>query len=206
MPELMNNTAYWEVLLSFSLGLALSASCGFRVFVPPLVLSVAALFLGVQVPEQIAWIGTYPAFMIFLSAALLEIGAYYVPWLDNMLDSVATPAAVIAGTLLTSSFITADMDPILQWTIALVAGGGAAGAIQATTTSGRLTSLAATGGFTNPVVASIENVMAFAVPVVTILFPAVAVIVCFVVLAVLVMMAIYSFRFLQSRFNKEPSS
>ena len=84
----------------------------------------------------------------------------YIPWIDNLLDSVASPAAIIAGTLITASFIT-GMDPWLQWLLALIAGGGMAGAVQATTVVTRASSTVTTGGLGNPIVSSVETSGAF---------------------------------------------
>ena len=93
-----------EVFPALLLGVGLSAACGLRLFIPPLMLSTAALYFNLPLPHEIAWMGTFPAFLILLFAVVLEIGAYYVPWLDHALDTLAAPAAVVAGTLLTSSF------------------------------------------------------------------------------------------------------
>lgn len=159
---------------SIILGVCLSAACGFRVFLPPLVLSTAALYFGVPLPDQLAVLGHPTAFVVLLAATLFEIGAYYIPWLDNALDHIATPVAVIAGTLLTYSFLIPDTDPVLRWGIALIVGGGAAGAVQATTNLSRLSSSALTFGLANPVIATIENVMALALSVLTVAFPVIA--------------------------------
>ncbi len=159
---------------SVILGVCLSAACGFRVFLPALVLSTAALYFGVPLPGDLAILNNQTAFVVLLAATLFEIGAYYVPWLDNILDHIATPVAVVAGTLLTYSFLIPDTDPVLRWGIALIVGGGAAGAVQATTNITRLSSSALTFGLANPVIATIENVMALALSVMTVAFPVLA--------------------------------
>src|SRR5215212_6934719 len=112
-----------ELALSLCLGVGLSAACGFRVFVPILGVSLAAMAGHVQLADEVAWMGTWPALVCFMTATVLEIGAYYVPWIDNLLDSIATPAAVVAGTLAVGSVVT-DMSPLMRWTLALIAGGG----------------------------------------------------------------------------------
>jgi len=83
-------------MLSLAIGIGLSAACGFRVFVPFLVMSIAAQAGYLQLANGWEWIGSTPAIIAFAVAAILEIVAYYVPWLDNLLDTVATPAAVVA--------------------------------------------------------------------------------------------------------------
>ena len=144
-----------ETLLSVCLGIGLSAACGFRVFAPMLALSAAAMTGHVELAESFAWIGTWPALISFLTALVLEVAAYYVPWLDNLLDSLATPAAVVAGTMLTAAVIT-DMSPLMKWSLALIAGGGIAGLVQATTVALRGASSASTGGIANWTIATGE--------------------------------------------------
>src|SRR5213592_3270836 len=95
-----------ELALSICLGVGLSAACGFRVFVPLLGLSLAALAGHLQLAAGFEWIGTWPAFACFLAATVVEVAAYYIPWLDNLLDSLATPAAVVAGTMITAAVLT----------------------------------------------------------------------------------------------------
>ena len=152
--------------MSILIGIALSATCGFRVFVPLLAVNIGTRAKDadgqplIELAAGFDWLSSDIAMMIFLVAAIFEIGGYYIPWIDNLLDSVASPAAIIAGTLITASFIT-GMDPWLQWLLALIAGGGVAGAVQATTVVTRASSTVTTGGLGNPVVATVETSGAF---------------------------------------------
>ncbi len=144
-----------DVLLSVCLGLGLAAACGFRIFVPLLVLNLAARSGYVVLDGNFEWIASTPALITMAVATALEITAYYVPWLDNLLDSVATPAAVVAGVVVTASVVT-GIDPYLKWTVAVIAGGGVAGAVQAVTVGARGTSSLTTAGFGNPLVTTAE--------------------------------------------------
>ena len=152
--------------MSILIGIALSATCGFRVFVPLLAVNIGTRAKDadgqplIELAAGFDWLSSDIAMMIFLVAAIFEVGGYYVPWIDNLLDSVASPAAVVAGTLITASFIT-GMDPWLQWLLALIAGGGVAGAVQATTVVTRASSTVTTGGLGNPIVSSVETSGAF---------------------------------------------
>jgi len=145
-----------DTLLSICVGIGLSAACGFRVFVPPLVMSIASLFGHLTLSPSFEWMGSYPALVVFAVATAIEIAAYYIPWVDNLLDTIATPMAIAAGTFVTASVIP-EGDPMLQWTVALIAGGGAAGTIQAFTGIGRLASTMMTGGLGNPLISTIES-------------------------------------------------
>jgi Domain of unknown function (DUF4126) len=162
-----------ELALSICLGIGLSAACGFRVFVPLLGISMAALAGHVVLVEELAWIGTWPALACFLTATILEIGAYYVPWIDNLLDSIATPAAVVAGTIVMASVVT-EMSPQMRWTLALIAGGGAAGLIQTATVVLRGTSTATTGGTANWIVTTIELLASMGATIFAMFLPLVA--------------------------------
>lgn len=93
-------------ILSICLGLGLSAACGFRVFIPLLVVSGGALTGYVALSPEYAWLGERAAFWTFATAAILEIAAYSVPWIDHALDSIAAPAAAIAGALVMASSVT----------------------------------------------------------------------------------------------------
>ena len=152
--------------MSILIGIALSATCGFRVFVPLLAVNIGTRAKDadgqplIELAAGFDWLSSEIAMMIFLVAAIFEIGGYYIPWIDNLLDSVASPAAIVAGTLITASFIT-GMDPWLQWLLALIAGGGVAGAVQATTVVTRASSTVTTGGLGNPIVSSVETSGAF---------------------------------------------
>ena len=147
-----------ETVLSILIGLGLAAACGFRVFVPLLIMSLASragvghLALGSGFP----WIGSTPALLSFAVATVLEIAGYYIPWVDNLLDTVATPAAVVAGIVVTASAMTTDVSPFLKWTLAVVAGGGTTAVFQGITSVTRHISSFTTGGLGNPVLATAE--------------------------------------------------
>jgi hypothetical protein len=162
-----------EAVLSVLIGVGLAAACGFRIFVPLLVMSIAATAGHLQLSEGFAWIGTWPALVAFAVATGLEIAAYYIPWLDNLLDTVATPAAVVAGVIVVAACVT-DMSPYLKWTLAVIAGGGAAGAVQALTVTTRGASTATTGGAANPTVSTVEAGSAAAVSTLSVTVPILA--------------------------------
>jgi len=170
-----------EVVLSVLVGVGLSAACGFRVFVPLLVISIASKTAHLTLAPGFEWMGSWPALVAFSLATALEITAYYVPWLDNFLDSIATPTAIVAGVIVAAACI-GDMSPFLKWTLAVVAGGGAAGAVQTVTVAARTASTTLTGGMGNSVVATAENVGSVVMSILAILVPiaAIAAIVAFI--------------------------
>lgn len=153
---------YIAYIAPFFLGIALSAASGFRVFVPLLISNLAVKFGLFSVAQNFAWMGSTQATIILAIATILELSAYYVPLLDNLLDSIAAPAAVVAGTLLTTSFLKID-DPVIQWGLGIIAGGGVAGTIQAGTSLLRLGSTKFTGGLGNSTLATVENGLSFGI-------------------------------------------
>jgi hypothetical protein len=173
-----------DTLLSVFLGIGLSAATGFRVFVPLLVMSIAALSGNLTLAPEFAWIGTVPALIVFAGATLIEIGGYLIPWLDNLLDAIATPTAVVAGVIVTASVIT-DMSPLLRWGLAIIAGGGAAAIVQSSTVLTRAASTGTTGGCANPAVAVVEAVGSALLSILAILVPLVAGISALVIVGVL---------------------
>ena len=160
----------WQIILSVMVGVGLSAACGFRVFIPPLVIAIASKAGHITLGADFAWMGTDIALVSFGLAAVLEVGAYYIPWLDNALDAIAAPVAVGAGTL-TSAAVFGDMSPWLKWSLAAIAGGGAAGAVQLTTTVTRGASSALTGGMGNWVVSTVEGAGSIITAVLAIVIP-----------------------------------
>jgi hypothetical protein len=174
-----------ETLLSIILGIGLSTACGFRIFVPLLVMSIASMSGHLSLSSGFEWIGTEYAAVAFGVATVLEVGAYFIPWLDNALDTIATPAAIVAGTVVMASVVE-DVSPFLRWTLALIAGGGAAGIVQGTTTVVRAGSTTTTGGLGNPVVATGELVGATGVSVLAIALPVAGVLAVTAIVLVLV--------------------
>jgi hypothetical protein len=166
----LNMTMGLETIMGIALGIGLSAAVGFRLFVPFTLMSIAALTGYLDLTSGFEWIGTYPALLIFATATVLEIVAYYVPWLDNLLDTVATPAAIVAGAIVTAS-VVGDISPLLRWTLAVIAGGGVAGAVQTSTTLLRGASSVTTGGIGNPVITTAEVASSFSLSVFSLILP-----------------------------------
>jgi Domain of unknown function (DUF4126) len=144
-----------DLALSVVLGVVLAAATGFRVFLPMLVVSGAAYTGHLTLDNSFAWLGTPFALTMLGVAALAEVLAYYVPGVDNLLDALATPAAIAAGTIVSAAVMT-DLPPMVKWIAAVIAGGGAAGFTHGLTAMLRAKSTAFTGGFGNPVIATGE--------------------------------------------------
>ena len=144
-----------DLAFSIILGIGLAAATGFRVFLPLLVMSAASLTGHLPVSEGFAWLATPIALAMLSAAAFLEVLAYYLPGVDNLLDALAAPAAIIAGVIASAAVMT-DLPPILKWTTAVIAGGGAAGLIHGASAAVRASSTLGTGGLGNPLIATAE--------------------------------------------------
>jgi hypothetical protein len=162
----------YSLLTNIAMGIALSACAGFRVFIPMLAGALASRFGLINLSESMAWLASWPAIVLFGTAAVAEVVAYYIPFVDNLLDTIATPLSVGAGTVLAASILpVGDIDPALRWGVGLLAGGSAAGTIQLGTGLLRLFSSKATVGTGNAVVATSENAAAVSGSVLSLFIP-----------------------------------
>jgi hypothetical protein len=163
-----------ETAVSIALGIGLAAAVGFRVFIPLLVASIAAYTGHLRLDENFAWLGSLTAMTMLGIAALVEVLAYYIPAVDNVLDTIMGPLALIAGTVVSAAVIT-DMPPLIKWSTAIIAGGGVAAITQGVTTLVRAKSTAFTAGLGNPVVSTAELIAAAVTALLALLAPLVAI-------------------------------
>ena len=148
-----------EIVLALCLGVTLSAASGLRIFLPPLAMSLAAISGNLELSSGFEWVGTYPTAIALGIATIVEILAYYIPVVDNFLDTIEIPTAIAIGTLLTAANL-GDVNPLLQWSIAAIAGGGTAGIIEIFTALIRAGSTGITGGMGNFLLATAEALSA----------------------------------------------
>jgi hypothetical protein len=172
-----------EIITAVAIGLGLAASCGFRVFVPMLVASIAAKMGIFPVHEGFQWLASWPALISFGTATVAEILAYYIPFVDNLLDTITTPLAVGGGTLLLTSVLPVDND-FLKWVMGFIFGGGAAATVQGGTVLTRLASTKLTAGTGNAVVATGEHAAAFGLSILSLIIP-------LIIAALLILIIIY---------------
>ena len=173
-----------ETIISICLGIGLSASVGFRVFLPLFALSLAAFFDVWQLNDSWEWIGSTTALITLGVATVVEIFAYFIPYVDNLLDSISIPLAALAGTAVMLSTVS-DLSPVITWALAIIAGGGTAAAISGTSSATRLTSTVSTGGFANPIVSSVETGTSIIMSIISIFLPFLAILLVFVLFFVI---------------------
>ena len=152
------------------LGIGLSAACGLRVFLPLFLVSLCGYMGKVNLNESFIWLTQLPAVITFGIASLVEVVAYFIPFIDHVLDAVTIPGSVLSGIILFASFFP-ESEPLIKWVMAIIAGGGTAGLVSTATSLARLKSTALTAGLGNPIISIAETVGAVLVSLLTILFP-----------------------------------
>ncbi len=182
-----------ETIASFLLGIGLSAAVGFRVFVPLLIVSLVSMTGHLTLAPGFEWIGAPVAALVFAVATLVELLGFLVPWVSNALDSIATPAAAIAGVIMMAAVLI-NMSPVARWVLAIIAGGGVALTVQGATVVTRAVAAGTTGGIASPVVGILEAISSFVVTVTTIIIPAITGIVVLVAVLLVLRIALPKFR------------
>ncbi|MFP2997659.1 DUF4126 domain-containing protein [Spongiivirga sp. MCCC 1A20706] len=172
-----------DTVLSIFLGVGLAASVGFRVFVPLFALSLAAYLGHIPLNESWMWVGSLTALIVLGVATVVEIFAYYIPWVDNLLDTIAVPLAAVAGTAVMVATM-ADLDPVVTWSLAIIAGGGTATVIASTSAATRLASTATTGGLGNSGVSTVETATAGILSITSVFVPIVAFVLTVVIILI----------------------
>ncbi len=174
-----------DIGLSIVLGIGLAAAVGFRVFVPLLFIGIAHRMGYTDLAEGFSWLGTTPAIMLLSTATFLEVIAYFIPWFDNLLDTIMTPLAFVAGTVVMASTMI-EMAPWIKWTLAIIAGGGTAGLIKTGTAATRAISTASTAGIGNPIIGFIEFLVSSILSFLALIMPLIAI-------SIIVLIVIYYF-------------
>lgn len=174
-----------ETIFSILVGIGLAASVGFRIFVPLFALSLASYFNVIPLNESWQWVGSTTALIILGVATLVEIFAYFIPFLDNLLDTIAVPLAAVAGTAVMVATVS-NLDPTFTWALAIIAGGGTAAAIKGSTSTTRLASTTTTAGIANPVISTVETGTSIVMSVFSIFIPIVAIILIVLIFWILI--------------------
>jgi len=187
-----------DLAVAVAMGVGLAAAVGFRVFLPMLLVSIGAYTGHLTLTSGLAWLGTSAALVMLSVAAAIEVLAYYIPGVDNALDVIAAPAALVAGTVVSAAVMT-DLPPMVKWTTAIIAGGGAAGAVQGLTSLLRVKSTTMTAGFGNHAIATGEVAGALLVSLLALAAPLAAA-------ALVALFCWFAVRLLRRLFRKERPS
>jgi len=190
-----------ELITAVAIGIGLAASAGFRVFVPMLVAAIAAKTGVLPLNDSFQWLSSWTSIAILGTATVVEILAYYIPVVDNLLDTITTPLAIGAGTLLLTSVLPVDSE-LMRWITGAALGGGSAAVVQSGSALTRLTSTKMTAGMGNPLVATVENVAATGTSLLSLVIP-------FFIVALFLLLVIFLFtrlrKTLRNRQNRQKS-
>ncbi|MAP79491.1 MAG: hypothetical protein CL526_00235 [Aequorivita sp.] len=177
-----------ELFISIFLGVGLAAAVGFRVFLPLLALSLAGYLSYIPLNESWQWLGSLTAVITLSIATIVEVCGYYIPWIDNVLDTIALPLATLAGTVVIVATVS-EVSPFVTWALAIIAGGGTAAVIKGNSAAARLTSTSTTGGLANPVLTTVETGISGFMAIASIFIPILAFI--FVILLFIIIFRFY---------------
>lgn len=181
------------------MGVSLAACSGFRIFLPLLITSISLKMGWVQIgSENFKWLTHNSVLVALTFASIIEFLAYLIPWLDHALDSLAAPLSFVVGTLLASA-VAQNLPPELRYGFALIAGGGTAGAVQATTSLLRIGSTKFSGGLFNPIFTKIETLIALAATILTLILPLLS-------FLLFILFFYISFRFLRRMISRKSNS
>jgi hypothetical protein len=183
MLEFVQQFSEWKYVLSAFIGIGLAAATGFRVFLPMFAVSLASYMGWIDVihNSSLSWMAELPTLITTGVATVVEILAYYIPYIDHLLDTLSVPLATIAGSILFASQF-ASLETFPQWALALIAGGGTAAAVSSAFAGTRVASTATTGGIGNPVVSTTETAGAAVMTGVSLIAPVIAFILVIVLL------------------------
>ena len=182
----------YSLISSIFLAFGLSAACGFRIFIPPLTYGLLYKADLVQLGEGWDWLGTDWVIAVLALAALIEIIGNLVPWIDNLLDVLATPTAIFAGTTLSAISLT-EIDPGLKWILSVMSGVLITGGFQLSTVTLRGFSSIFTGGLINPIISLIEDIISLGISIAIILFPLIGILIV-VLIALFLKNFLYQFK------------
>ncbi len=162
-----------NIIAALCLGIGLSAACGFRVFIPPLALSIAAHGGMLQLSSEWEWLGSESAITTLSIAATVEVFAYFIPWVSNFLDSIEILLAPIAGMIMTASTLSmaGDFDPTLLWILTIITGGATAETVELTTSVTRLATSVSTAGMGGPIIGLVEAISSAIISILAISLP-----------------------------------
>ena len=184
---MLESFTFLHYILPAFIGIGLAAASGFRVFLPMFMVSLASYLGWIPMTDSFEWLSGLPTLITTGIAMVVEILAYYIPYVDHLLDTISIPLATVAGSVLFASQF-ADLGAFPQWSLALIAGGGTAAAISSGFAGTRAASTATTGGLGNSVVATGETAGAGILTVLTVLAPIIAGIIAIILVIIVIVM------------------
>ena len=179
-----------EAITGLSTAFGLSGSAGLNAYIPLLLVALAARFpmgdplVKLQPPYDL--MGSWWAIGLLAVLLVVEIVADKIPAVDTVNDGIQTFVRPAAGAILFagSANVITDIHPIL----ALGAGLLVAGGVHATKTAARPVVTVTTAGVGNPIVSTLEDIVALVVSVLALVLPIIAALLLFGFLVFLAVM------------------
>ncbi|MBB6371119.1 DUF4126 domain-containing protein [Chryseobacterium shigense] len=197
---MLDHVPYFSYIISAFIGIGLAAATGFRVFLPMFAVSLASYFHWIPMNEHFEWLSGLPALITTGIATIAEILAYYIPFVDHLLDTISVPLATVAGSVLFASQF-ADLGTFPQWGLALIAGGGTAATISSGFAGIRAASTATTGGLGNSVVGTTETAGAGVMSILAMAAPVIAAVFAIILIILVIIFGRKAWRKLRGRKN-----
>ncbi len=160
-----------EVVSALALAIGLAACAGLRAWLPLLLAGGLARAGYLELGSSFGFLASDRALLLFGIATTVELLADKVPALDHALDALSTPLRPIAGAILAGSMLGTVSDPLTAVTLGIVVGAPTSLVPHAAKSVARTASTALTAGLANPVLSVIEDVLAVALFVLTVLVP-----------------------------------
>ncbi len=166
----------FEAISGLSAAFGLSGSAGLNAYIPLLVVALAARFpisdplVKLQAPYDL--LSSWWAIGLIAVLLVVEIVADKIPAVDSVNDGIQTFVRPAAGAILFagSANVITDIHPILS----LVAGLLLAGGVHATKAAARPVVTVSTAGVGNPVVSTLEDIVAAVVSLLAVVLPIIA--------------------------------
>jgi hypothetical protein len=158
--------------LAIGAGVALSAACGLRAFLPLLVLGIASRSGLVHLAPKVQWLTSDAALIALGVATVLELAGDKIPVVDHALDAVGLVLRPAAAWLASYALLIHWPTPwsqIVALTLALIALG-----IQGAKAKLRLGSSALTLGTANPLLSIVEDVLSLGMAAAALVVPLLA--------------------------------
>lgn len=158
-----------SLTLALLAGIAVSAACGLRAFLPLLALGLGARFFGLELQPALRWLTGDLSLVALGSATVLEIAGDKIPAVDHALDVVATFVRPVTAAIATYGLLVHWPSPWAQ--IVAVALGGSALALHAAKANTRVGSSLLSFGLVNPLLSVAEDIVSFGLVAIAFLAP-----------------------------------
>ncbi len=166
----------FEAISGLSAAFGLSGSAGLNAYIPLLVVALAARFpvsdplVKLQAPYDL--LGSWWAIGLIAVLLVVEIVADKIPAVDSVNDGIQTFVRPAAGAILFagSANVITDIHPILSLAAGLLLAGG----VHATKATARPIVTVSTAGVGNPVVSTLEDIVATVVSLLAVVLPIIA--------------------------------